>query len=576
MSCGHSDPTLAASDQSSQSAATAEKPATQTLYRRPRAEEEEEEEEKADIPIEGFAAMPDLSLKQGIEGGSANLQRSRSYGNGYGCTTFHDDEENTKDAEKGRDPNKQFEVGFDGDSDPLNPRSFSKTRKWLIVAIISAGSTCVTCASSMYTLTYDQITTEFHISRVVATLGLSLFVMGLGLGPMMLGPLSEFYGRRPIYVLSFAFFMVWLIPCAVAKNIGTELISRFIDGFAGSAFLSVAGGTVGDMFVRNELQAPMMIFTASPFIGPPIGPMIAGFINQYTTWRWTFYVLIIWSAVTLGLITLCVPETYHPVLLRHKAAKLRKETGDDRWKAPIEVMQRSILQTILRSCYRPFLLLTLEPMVLNLCLFSAILLGVLYLFFGAFEIVFTNNHGFELWQVGLSFTGLLVGQLLAIASEPLWHNNYLRLVRRKEEEDGGSGGSEPEFRLPPAIAGGLLVPVGLFWFAWTTYASVHWIVPVIGSAIFASGLLLTFSGIFTFLVDAYPLYAASALAANSFARSSFAAAFPLFGVQMYNKLGYQWATTLLAFLTVIMAPFPYLFFRFGKRIRGSSRFASGR
>ena len=108
--------------------------------------------------------------------------------------------------------------------------------------------------------------------------------------------------------------------------------------------------------------------------------------------------LIIWSAVMLGLITLGVPETYHPVLLRHKAAKLRKETGDMRWKAPIEVMQRSISQTILRSCYRPFLLLTLEPMVLNLCLFSAILLGVLYLFFGAFEIVFTNNHGFELCE----------------------------------------------------------------------------------------------------------------------------------------------------------------------------------
>ena len=125
--------------------------------------------------------------------------------------------------------------------------------------------------------------------------------------------------------------------------------------------------------------------------------------------------LIIWSAVMLGLIYFCVPETYHPVLLRHKAAKLRKDTGDERWKAPIEVMQRSIPQTILRSCYRPFLLLTLEPMVLNLCLFSAMLLGVLYLFFGAFEIVFTNNHGFELWQVGLSFTGLLVGQLAAMS-----------------------------------------------------------------------------------------------------------------------------------------------------------------
>lgn len=112
--------------------------------------------------------------------------------------------------------------------------------------------------------------------------------------------------------------------------------------------------------------------------------------------------------------------------------------------------------------------------------------------------------------------------------------------------------------------------------------------------------MLVFSGIFTFLVDAYPLYAASALAANSFARSSFAgkfnalyhlspnvrircglltfmiAAFPLFGVQMYEKLGYHWATSLLAFLTVAMMPFPYIFFRYGKSIRGKSRFASAK
>lgn len=277
MGSGHSDSTLATSEQSSHSAPSVEKPTTQTMSRWTRSEGE-------DVPIEGAAAAPDLSPKRSTEGGSANLQRSRSYGNGYGCTAFNDDEGTTKDAEKGQDPNKQFEVRFDGDSDPMNPRSLSKTRKWVIVAIVSAGSTCVTCASSMYTLTYGQITTEFHVSRVVATLGLSLFVMGLGLGPMILGPLSEFYGRRPVYVFSFGCFLVWLIPCAVAKNIGTELVSRFIDGIAGSAFLSVAGGTVGDMFVRNELQAPMMIFTASPFIGPPVGPIIAGFINQYTTW----------------------------------------------------------------------------------------------------------------------------------------------------------------------------------------------------------------------------------------------------------------------------------------------------
>ncbi|KAK5279472.1 hypothetical protein LTR16_007647, partial [Cryomyces antarcticus] len=101
---------------------------------------------------------------------------------------------------------------------------------------------------------------------------------------------------------------------------------------------SVAGGTVGDMFVKSELSAPMMVYTASPFIGPELGPVIGGFINQYTNWRWSFYVLLIWSAVQLTLIFLVVEETYHPVLLRQKAIKLRKETGNEAWKAPIEKM----------------------------------------------------------------------------------------------------------------------------------------------------------------------------------------------------------------------------------------------
>lgn len=113
-----------------------------------------------------------------------------------------------------------------------------------------------------------------------------------------------------------------------------------------------------------------------------------------------------------------------------------------------------------------------------------------------------------------------------------------------------------------------------FRFAWTIYPSVHYIVPIIGTAFFGFGIILVFSGIFTFLVEAYPLYAASALSANSFARSSFAAAFPLFGVQMYEKLGYHWATTLLALLTLMMAPFPYVFFAYGKRLRGKSRYGS--
>ena len=110
-----------------------------------------------------------------------------------------------------------------------------------------------------------------------------------------------------------------------------------------------------------------------------------------------------------------IPETYMPVVLRNKARKLRKETGEQRWKAPIEVRERSVTMTVLRSLYRPFLLLFLDPMCFNLCLFSSILLGILYLFFGAFNLVFTEVYGFDLHQVGLSFVGLLIGMVLGSA-----------------------------------------------------------------------------------------------------------------------------------------------------------------
>ena len=197
--------------------------------------------------------------------------------------------------------------------------------------------------------------------------------------------------------------------------------------------------------------------------------------------------LIIWSGAMLVALILFVPETYHPVLLKKKAQKLRQETGDERWTCHLEKTDRTISQSIIWSLIRPFQLLLLEPMCLNLCLFSALLLGIVYLFFGAIPLVLTTNHDFSLHEVGLAFLGLFVGMLVGIMTDPYWHSNYQRLVRNREAAGGESGGSEPEYRLPPAIAGAVLVTIGLFWFAWTTYRSVHWILPIIGSGIFGMG-----------------------------------------------------------------------------------------
>lgn len=152
---------------------------------------------------------------------------------------------------------------------------------------------------------------EFGNSRIVSTLGLSLFVLGLAIGPMLFGPLSEFYGRRPIYLVAWTMYTIWIIPQAVAPNMATMLVSRFLNGFSGSTFLAVSGGTVSDLFAREELQWPMAIFSVSPFIGPCIGPLIGGFINHNTpVWRWTFWVLLIWAAILEVAIVTLVPETF--------------------------------------------------------------------------------------------------------------------------------------------------------------------------------------------------------------------------------------------------------------------------
>lgn len=330
-----------------------------------------------------------------------------------------------------------------------------------------------TCTSSIYTATYAQINSECDTKSLISTLGLSTFVLGIGFGPLLTGPLSEYYGRRPIYLVSWSLFIIWTIPSVVAKNIDTMIIARFFNGFAGGTFLSVAGGTVRDVFSRNEIQTPMALVSLAPLVGPSLGPLIGGFINYYTRWRWTYYIVIIWSTIILLSVIFFVLET------SAKRENLHGQTRNDQHKTLVQSTKKMALYFL-----RPFQLLFLEPMCLCLDLFSAILLGILYIFFGAFRLVFQTTYDMNLWQIGLAFSGIITGMFMAAASNPIWCRIRERLSDNQEEEPGRG---EPEYQLPPAIIGGVLIPIGLFWFGWTTCSSIHWIIPIIGSALFGCG-----------------------------------------------------------------------------------------
>lgn len=344
-----------------------------------------------------------------------------------------------------------------------------------------------TCTSSIYTTTYDQIQRDFDASPLICALGLSTFVFGISFGPLLTAPLSEYYGRRPIYLVSWSAFIVWTIPSAVAQNMETLTVTRFFDGLTGSSFLSVAGGTVGDIFHTDDIQKPMVLISLAPFIGPSIGPILGGLINFYLDWRWTYYIALIWATFVLVAIILAAPETYHPVLLKSKAQKLRDATGDIRYWAPAENFDRSSRRIVALSLLRPFQLLFLEPMCLSLNIYSAILLGILYIFFAKLPETFRTTHSMNLWQSCLTFLGIIIGMLFGAATTPAWIRIRRQLMTRREKETGEAGVSEPEYQLPPAIVGGILVPIGLFWFAWTIRSDVHWLVPIAGSAFFGCG-----------------------------------------------------------------------------------------
>ncbi|KAF8337451.1 MFS general substrate transporter [Cantharellus anzutake] len=461
----------------------------------------------------------------------------------------------------------EFKVSLDESESPLFLPSF---RKWAAVCAICTSTTCVTCGSSMAAATFPQIENRFSIGIETATLSISLYIAGLGIGPLFFGGLSEFLGRNIIYRTSFVTFTLLTFPVAFANNPAVHLIFRFFTGFAGSAFLSVAGGSMADLFHKDKVSTPVALYSASPFIGPVLGPAISGFINYNASWRWTYYTLLIWSTVQCVLIFATMSLILEEIMMTDSLSRIRKQTGDDRYFSPYDTQGRSMAETVKLSVYKPFLIMLYEPMVLLLNIWTSTLLGIVYLTFSVFPIIFGEVHHFRKDLVGLSYLGLGLGMIFATGSQPIWNR-----VNARTREKYGALGKEPppETTLYPAMAAAILVPVGLYMFAFTVYGSVHWAVPILLIAPFGTGTVLAFVSTFTFLVSTYRADAASAMSSNSFLRSSFAAAFPLFARPMFRSMTNTGALAFIAGMTTLMAPLPFVFYKFGPRLRKRSRYA---
>ncbi|UNI18424.1 hypothetical protein JDV02_004694 [Purpureocillium takamizusanense] len=491
-------------------------------------------------------------------------------------------------------PTTANSLALDRNESPLH---FSCVRRWTCTIIVTLMTAIVAFCSSIHTAAITAIANDLNCSITVSTLGVSTFLLGFASGPLIYAPLSEVYGRNPIYRITFLLFVLFNLGCALSPNIAALLVFRFLCGFFGSPTVTNSGGSITDLWPPSHRSVPLALFTAASFLGPVISPIAAGFLTKYTSWRWDYWLVAIMSGLVYILMFLLLPETYQPRLLQEKARRLGIGA------APLGLGE--MLRT---SLTRPTVMFLTEPILFLLSLYMAFVYGILYLDFTAYPFVFMQTRHWDADLASLSFlgnrhtqtslsfslfmflscsvsvyaslylsmscmcgsvlmimTGIGAGMAIATAASPYINRVYAHYIKKWGEP-------RPEARLPHLILLSWLIPIGLFWFAWTSMPSIHWASCIVAGIPFGIGFVTLFLGITSYLIDCYGRYSASALAANAILRSLFGAGFPLFSRQMYNKLGSSWATSILGFFAVAMAPMPYVFYKFGPRIRARSKF----
>ncbi|KAJ4124972.1 hypothetical protein NW768_009313 [Fusarium equiseti] len=452
--------------------------------------------------------------------------------------------------------------------DIRNPHNWSTPRRWAVTFSAVLLVLNATFASSSPSGCFPSMARHFGVSELVAGLTITLFLLGYCAGPLIFAPLSEVYGRRWIFYITFTLYLVFNFLCAWAPNFGALLVGRFLTGTFVSAPLSNAPGVLADLWSPLERGNAMAGFSAMVWVGPALGPVIAGFLELKKDWQWSFYVLL-WLGGATAIIMLTIPETHAPTLLKKKARRIRKAKipGYENVKSQTEDTDQSLSTVYKIALTRPFVIL-FDTISFLCAVYMSVVYTLLYMLFSIYPIVFQEKRGWnsgvgELPLIGTVIGAFIGGGVVLIDTR----------IRKKKIEQGGKE-MEPEDRLPLAMIGGVGFAVTMFWFAWTAeYNSIHWIVPTIAGTLLATSLMLIFVAYLTYLVDVYLMYAASAIAANTIARSACGAAAPLFTNQMFDALGVGGGGSLIGGVATILAVIPFLFYKYGKQIRVRSKFA---
>lgn len=460
-------------------------------------------------------------------------------------------------------------------------------QKKTAITWLSCTATAVTAyTAGSYAPAVPNMAEEWGVSEVAALVGITTFTCGFAVAPMFLAPFSEINGRRPIFIITGILYVIFQLTCAVVPTYAGMLIVRFLVGCMSSTFSTMVGGVVSDIYHAKDRNTAMALFSGAALFGTGIGPLVSSVLVTHTNWRWVFWLQVITCAVMMGAVVLFFQETRGSVLLSRKAKILNQwyeeveKAGssvvvDDkptrlRWKVKSDEERTSIARMIAISLYRPFYLLITEPTVFFFSLWVSFSWAILYLTFSAIPLVFSVSHGFDVEQQGAVFAAISIASILSTILSVVQERYARRYLTGKYKELF----DRPEGRLFFTCGQSVLLPIGCFWFGWTSYPSIPWIVPALAIGCVTMGIFSIYLAVFNYLADTYQRYASSALAAQSFCRNMLGGAFPLFTEAMFLKMTFQGAGSFLGGFSLLLTIVPFVLLIWGPQIRKRSKFAS--
>ncbi|KAH8112349.1 MFS general substrate transporter [Phellopilus nigrolimitatus] len=472
-----------------------------------------------------------------------------------------------------RDANTAEIVVF-SETDPEDPKNWSATKKNCIICILCMLSFTSVFGSSSYAPGETQIQKTFGVNAEVASTGLTVYVLGFAFGPLL-----------------------WavIIPSAFVDNLAVILVFRFFAGCCAACalnkFLDSGSGTIADMYASTprKLQQAIGYYAFCPLSGPIFGSIVGFFVAAHLThglWvvrvHW-FMVIAIWPLVFV------LPETHGPTILARRAKRIRKEGHANAFAAhELHAMTRKEL--VWSHIGRPIsekaqeaqqhessiiAMLFTEPIIIGAAIWVSLAYSIIYFFFEAFPVVFIEQNNIPFQLGGLPFLGITLGMLVCVLTMDTATQHSRRITIPFVDPPGsGTPVDAPEAGLKVVLISCAFLPISMFWFAWTSRGDVHWISPVLAGIFFGYSMLSIFYSFSGYSAQTYKVYASSAQASNTLARSIVASVFPVIAHPILKNLGTAWGISLFGFLSLGLIPIPVIFLRYGPVLREKSHFAS--